>query len=649
MLDLSTVQRDTAELNLYYRDHGLLSTKSTYRVSPNLDDLDKYETYLRNERLRRGPPSTTQTNAPKIRDTVTFSIREGAPYTIARVAVEGLESLPNEFQPELTEHMTIKSGVQWSRAVAAKEVERLSGIMVQRGYPNFRFDTIVVENIEGKTTVNVLLYFTPGHRYRYGPIHIVWDTTAIEPAQVAAKVVLSQLYIDSGHWYMLSEVQRSEARLYKLGTFDLARISLDTNYINTLPDSLRDSAAVPVIVYLRTRLRAEIPLSLFAGTGSQSFVLGATAGYTNRNLTRTADNFNFQISYQVLPATQVRYSASIDYVIPYIGLRRVPLILGLGSSRQKQDTVLTDPAVPVYDQTSISAHMGSSIVLSKTDDKTTLSPDILVDYITTSATNQTLLSSLPKRQVNLLPSIGYQDDRTNDLINPTSGDFLSASVEFGIPNTFFFNTKSSYYLKLVPQIKYYYDLSDSGVAVIAARLRVGASWLPQHFDTLRDPSLDRRFYGGGATSNRGWGEQSLVVSSNPLRDASLGGYNDLEASVEFRWAPFHYASEFTSWEKFSSPIRVVTFYDIGNVWDNVIWNDFSTFKMLAQTIGLGLRYNLFFGALRVDCGFKLYDPSGRFDNTVTSAILPGATGRWLFSHPITSGTYNFHFGIGQAF
>ena len=63
-------------------------------------------------------------------------------------------------------------------------------------------------------------------------------------------------------------------------------------------------------------------------------------------------------------------------------------------------------------------------------------------------------------------------------------------------------------------------------------------------------------------------------------------------------------------------------------------------RMMAQTIGLGLRYNTFFGALRVDWGFKLYDPSGQFNpfnsppgvnaNNSPSAITPGVTGGWLF-------------------
>jgi outer membrane protein assembly factor BamA len=657
MFDATMAQHDTSVLNEYYRDHGYLDAKSTYHVSPNRDDLREYEIYLRNERLRKASPNESRSNAPKIRDTVTFTIQEGLPFTIARVAVEGLESLPNEFQPELTEHMTIKAGEQWSRPVAAKEVQRLTGIMVQSGYPNFKPDTIIVEHIAGKRTVNVLLYFRPGHRYRYGPIHIIWDTTSAEKSRVAANVILSQLYIDSGHWYMLSEIQRSETRLYKLGTFDLARISLDTDYINTIPDSLRDSAIVPVDVNLRMRLTGEVPLSVFGGTGSQGFVLGATADVTEHNFTHSADNLNLQLSYQPYPTTQVHYSANLDYVLPYIGLGRLPLITGIGASRQKQNRVITGlDTVKDYDQTSLSAHFGTSIVLSKTDDRTTLTPDLLIDDITTNS-DQSIRAYLPPRQVNLLPSITYQDDRTNDIINTTSGNFLSISAEYGIPNPSsnpLFSTVSSHYFKGIIQYKYYHDFSDTGLSVIATRVRVGGSWLFNPLDTDTYPSLDRRFFGGGAISNRGWGEQSLLVSKslNPILNGSIGGFNDFEASLEYRWAPFYYpGGAWSSWQTMTAPLRLVLFYDIGNVWDNVIWKDPAarSFSMLAQSIGLGLRYNTFFGALRIDVGFKLYDPSGRFDNSTTE-IMPTDTGSWIFKHALfNSGTWSLHFGLGQAF
>ncbi|MDP4198466.1 MAG: BamA/TamA family outer membrane protein [Bacteroidota bacterium] len=647
-LEMSTLTRDTAALNLYYRDHGFLLARSTFTIGQNSNDLKLFNDYLRHEKLMRNPNEKKSNGPPSVADTVTFHIHEGPPFTISRVALAGLETLPNQFQPELTEHVTIKTGQQWSRAAAAKEIDRLTGIMIENGYPNFRYDTVVVENLEGRTTVNVSIYFTPGHRYRYGAVSIIYDTNTAEPTHVAIPVIKAQLMTDSGAWYKLSDIQRTEANLMKLGTFDLARVSLDTGYIRRLPDSLRDGAAIPLQVLLRMRRRQEVPLNVYAGTGSQGTVFGGGIGYTNRNLSQTADNFNFQVSYQPIPYTQQRFSASLDYLLPYIGLGRIPLITGLGLSRDIQREV-SDTNIHAFTDTSASFHIGSNIIISQIDNRTALTPDLLFEFIT--GKGDSLIEAkglLPHKQYNLLPSISYQDDRTNDPINPTEGNLISFSAELGWPDIKIGGHSSSAYLKLVPQIKFYHDLGTTGGDVIAARLRVGGSRVIRNGQF---PSYNHRFFGGGASSNRGWTDQALLVSADSNAPVNQGGYNDLEFNLEYRYAPFRYAQEFTSWQKLSSPVRFVLFYDAGNVWDNILWDYPKTLSLhfMAQTIGLGFRYNTFFGALRADWGLKLYDPSGEF-STNTTPITPSSSGAWIFGHHLFGlGTSNWHFGVGQAF
>ncbi len=646
LLSLTTLAQDTAALALYYHHHGFIDAWCTYSIRANRDDLHAYYEQIRRERLTQNP-GNKGAPLPEVGDTVIFSIHEGPPYTISRVSIEGLESLPNEFQKDLNEKVTVKTGDRWSRVAAASEVQRLINILVENGYPNARSDTIIVQFNPKLHTVNVLFDFSAGNRYRYGPVNIVYDTISVEKSRVASKVIISQLYIDSGHWYKLSEIQRSEAALSKLGTFDLFRISLDTDFINQLPYSKRDSAVVPVQVYLRMKQRLEIPFGVVAGTSTQGFVLGWIAGITDRNFTQSADNLSAQISWQPLPTSLTRYSGNLDYTLPYVGLGRVPLVMGIGTSKQ----IETDS--PMFTFYSASLHLGTNWFPNSLDNRTTFIPDFLISYDSTQTKDSLIRATAPPHQVNLIPSLGFQKDRTNDLINPTGGYLLSASTEYGIPVSLFSSASSAYW-KIVPQVKYYFDLSDRGTAVIATHLRVGYTHL-FYPDSNRDPSLDRRFYGGGATSNRGWGEQALLVSNSSANSPTQGGYNDLEANIEFRFAPFQYPGEFTTWQSFSSPIRLVLFYDLGNVWDNVAWTDPNQalqFKMMAQSIGLGLRYNTFFGALRVDWGFKLYDPSGLFDNPATPlAITPGMTGGWLFKQKFLSigNTSNFHFGIGQAF
>ncbi len=649
-LEIPKLERDTAALKQYYADHGFIDAQATFRITYNHNDLRAYFDYIRHQMLVKGGVNEGET-LPTVRDTVTFYITEGEPYTISRIAVEGLESLPIDLQPQVTEHVAIHTGERWSRVAAAKEVQRLINILVESGYPNARSDSLIVNHTSGYHTVDLLLFFRSGHRYRYGPVHIIFDSTAPTRSRIAENVILAQLTTIEGHWYHLSDVQRSEANLSKLGTFDLFRISLDTTYLARIPDSLRDSADVPILVYLRMRRIVDFPINVFIGTSIQGFVFGFGAGFIDKNLTGAADNLNLQGADQPLPSSQQRYSLSLDYTRPYIGLGRIPLIAGLGFSLQSQQPVF---GLQQYSEHSYTAHAGSNIVLSTTDNKTTLAPDILIADINVAG-DSAVLALLPKKQINLLPSVNYQDDRTNDPINPTSGDLLSLGFEVGVPSKFLLGDSSSDYAKFVPQIKYYYDFTDHGGAVLQTRVRIGYSYL--FYDAVRshDPSLDHRFYGGGGASVRGWADQGLVVSQDTNYTANLGGFYDLDANLEFQFQPFYYTQEFTTWQKFSSPLRIALFYDAGNVWDQIVQvapHEISV-SQIAQTLGLGIRYNTFFGALRVDCGFKLYDPSGRFNNDF-HAITPAMRGGWLYSLPMRqwfhSGyTFNWHFGIGQAF
>jgi outer membrane protein assembly factor BamA len=216
--------------------------------------------------------------------------------------------------------------------------------------------------------------------------------------------------------------------------------------------------------------------------------------------------------------------------------------------------------------------------------------------------------------------------------------------------------QSSYYIKGVPTGKYYYDLSKKGTSVLAARVQVGMTKLFQPDNPNRVPPPDHRFYSGGASSVRGWPERTLIVSKKTdVPDVTvIGGENTMIATLEWRYAPFTYDAEYTGWQKFSSPLRIVAFYDIGNAWDQGV----TPFTSLAQTVGLGIRYGTPIGPLRFDWGLKLYDPSGEFIHQGYKTIAPGTAGRWLWQEPKFPANIigqrwkdymSFHFAIGQAF
>lgn len=106
--------------------------------------------------------------------------------------------------------------------------------------------------------------------------------------------------------------------------------------------------------------------------------------------------------------------------------------------------------------------------------------------------------------------------------------------------------------------------------------------------------------------------------------------------------------ELTTWQQLSAPIRMAIFTDFGNVWDKqtpIILKNFTL------TTGIGLRYNTPFGPLRIDWGFKFYDPYYCLNSQ--ESFPTTAEPMWIFRRQFNWKTLfdlsSIGFTIGNAF
>lgn len=234
---------------------------------------------------------------------------------------------------------------------------------------------------------------------------------------------------------------------------------------------------------------------------------------------------------------------------------------------------------------------------------------------------------------NTILSATFVHDNTNNVFSPSSGFFHSITAGSGglipklIINAFMPDLYYSQYVKLFTSNNYYYNMSKvPGGTVLATKFMVG--------DIIEYGSGERliplqpfyKFYSGGSNSLRGWNAKTNGVTSNTAN----GGNFLVEGSFEIRRKLFGGA------EDFRKNITAVVFFDYGNVWQTD--EDFR-FDQIAMAVGFGVRYNLPIGPVRVDFGFKLYDPA------------TGANERWLYNDfaNIFGNRFVVHFGIGEAF
>jgi outer membrane protein insertion porin family len=662
--DQPTIEHDSVTIIQYYRTHGFLLTQVGTRVTT---DSTAFAEADRLARFNRTAPRAARKVVPRVKDTVTFLIRQGKPSYVEYVSLSGLENIPNEFQSELTDSNLIRRGSRYSLKTVSDQIDRLTLIMEEHGYPYFRRDSIFVERNPVTNKVRVIITFNTGHRYRYGPIRIVYDSTSREQSRISESVIRAMLVIDTGAWYKMSDVRKSEQYLYRLNALEIAHVSLDTSALSNISDTAKDGMEVPVIVALRMATSKTITPGIFAGTGIQGFTTGFSFGYSNRNIFRGAQSFNTEASYQLLPSTQSRYGITTDLTFPYIGFGRIPLTMGASFSIAKQfdHDVANNKDTLRFDERLISGRVGSNIVLGDPLLRTTVTPEITGELVHRNFADSVLRVNNQGKsllnQINTIFSTSFLMDRTNDLFSPTGGYYFSALGELGTSLFKFLagaDFGSATYKKFILQFKQFFDFGSGGNFVVGYRVRAGDAFLDNPGtvdhpipDPLSDLPLERRFYGGGPSSIRGWPSQALLVAphGDDGRTTQDGGYRLFEANFEVRIAPFRYPVEVTTAQKLLSPMRVVLFFDAGQVWDNFVP---ITANQLALAIGAGIRYLTLIGPFRFDVGIKLRDPNPNWGVGVGQTLKPAypdTPSQWIFNRKFNFDALTFQFTIGQAF
>jgi len=149
--------------------------------------------------------------------------------------------------------------------------------------------------------------------------------------------------------------------------------------------------------------------------------------------------------------------------------------------------------------------------------------------------------------------------------------------------------------------------------------------------------FERRYFAGGANSNRGWSIRSLGPGSMPVTANSTFVYRvgdiRLDANIEYRSKLF--------WK-----FEMAAYIDGGNVWTIRAYRyqpkgnfDFSRFyKEIAMSYGLGLRLDFDYFLIRLDTGMKAYNPQ-----------VEGSK-KWAVFHPLNlKENFAWHFAVGYPF
>jgi hypothetical protein len=238
-------------------------------------------------------------------------------------------------------------------------------------------------------------------------------------------------------------------------------------------------------------------------------------------------------------------------------------------------------------------------------------------------------------------SFDYKKDRRQDIFDndfsvfkwrvELAGNLLSniskitgnAENETG-QNEVFGVAFSQYFKTEIDYIKYF-DLGRKNV--LAFRSYAGIA-IP--YGNSNSIPFAESFFAGGPNDNRAWTAYNLGPGSSKTTNEFNEANFKIHLSAEQRFSLF-------------GDLRGALFIDAGNIWnvlDNVeedaaTFTDLSALKDIAIGSGFGLRYDFAFFVLRMDVGFRTYDPSLTEGN------------RWFQNYNFSNAVYNI--GINYPF
>lgn len=188
-----------------------------------------------------------------------------------------------------------------------------------------------------------------------------------------------------------------------------------------------------------------------------------------------------------------------------------------------------------------------------------------------------------------------------------------------------FGVEFSQYIKTEIDYIKHWDLERKNIIAFRA---FGGIALP--YGNANSIPFARSFFGGGPNDNRAW----LVYDLGPGRTGGRDQFNEanmkIALNLEYRY-------------NILGSLHGALFVDAGNIWnilDNVededaVFSGLNDLQEIAVGSGLGFRYDFNFFVLRLDIGFKTFNPANDKDQ------------RWFKGYQFSKAVYNF--GINYPF
>ncbi len=478
------------------------------------------------------------------KDLVTIKISEGKPVRVNDINVSSDYDLSEVIEYERGEVFTAKKFIRTKSNIVAA--------LLKDGYCSYDLDTKAYVDLE-KHEADIRIVLKKGGVCTFGDVTVKGLKT-IDP-----RIVKSRVRAKKGDRFSTEAVQETSSAIYALQSFDSVLIDVDRKFYNVVPvditvqemkDPYHIEAGAGYDTYVGPRAHAKFVKHNFMGNAQQ---LSMTVGWSSLEQLARVDFFKPVLTE--IYGFDIDLGASVGYSdLEYDGFREKKAWARVYLNHENEKLKL------------VSGLAFEAIEINQLDEGICVLPCAAYD---------TYLLVYPYLQL-------VYDARDSKL-NPKNGYYLAADTEFGLPS----DSEASLYWKLELEARGIYTVSDLTMAVVG---KIGSIKIEE--DSYRGIPESKKFFGGGAFSNRAYGYRELGVIVSPTEDLINGALSMANLSVELDypiWGDL-YGAVFTD-----NTMLTPDSYDFTGE--------------IITSAGVGVRYMTPVGPFKLDVGFNVHDPS----------------------------------------
>ena len=521
---------------------------SRAKLNADLETLRAY--YLNRGYLEFNVESTQVAISPDKQDiSITINIKEGQPYTVTAVNLEG-DYLGKE--EDFKTLVTIRPGEPY-RAEAVADTTR--AVIDRFGTFGYAFAKVEARPEIDRATSQVVINLTaePQRRVYVRRIDIAGNSRTRD------EVIRRELRQFESSWYDGRKIKLSRDRVDRLGYF--SEVNVESNEVAGALDQ----------VDLTLAIKEKPTGNLLLGAGfSSADKLSLTASIKQDNVFGSGNYLGLELNTSKSSRTLVL--STIDPYFTIDGISRAFDIFYRTSTplnSQGEQYKLVTPGTAIRFGVPFSEF--DTVFFGLGFERTEIQGD------TALPNNYFLYRENFGAKSNSVPlTIGWARDERDSALAPTSGRYQRINVDWGIAG-------DTRYLRANLQYQHYWSLSKQFTLAVNGELGWGKGLAGRPYPIFKN------FYGGGLGTVRAFDQGSLGPVD--VTGAYIGGNRRVNINTEL-YLPVPGAGNDRS-------LRLFTYVDVGNVWGE--FESLSS-RTLRSSAGLGLSWISPVGPLKLSYG-----------------------------------------------